>query len=56
LLTYCWCGTDYIRCLTSEVGCLTEVFTRVNENFVSTPIEGVLMMDRGADFIDLESL
>jgi hypothetical protein len=49
-------SADYIRWLTSEVGCLTEVFTSVNENFASVSIEGMMTMAEGADSVDLESL
>jgi hypothetical protein len=46
-----------IRWLTSKVDCLHEVFTSINENFVSERSKVcVLAMAGGADSIDLESL
>jgi hypothetical protein len=47
---------DYVRWLTSEVGYLPEVFTSVNENFVSAAIEGVLLMAKETNFVDLDAL
>jgi hypothetical protein len=41
------------RRLTSEVGCLPEVFANVNKNFISTVNEGVLEMAGGAGSVDL---
>jgi hypothetical protein len=38
-------ATDYVRWPAAEVASLLEVFAGVNENFISTTIKGVLMMD-----------
>jgi hypothetical protein len=35
---------------------LPEVFVSVNENFISVPVKGVLVMAGGDDSVDLESL
>jgi hypothetical protein len=45
---------DYVRWLAAEVTDLPEVFFGVNENFISTTVEGILVMDGGS--IDLVAL
>jgi hypothetical protein len=45
---------DYIRWLFAEVTDLLEMFADVNKNFISTAVEGTLMMT--GDSIDLASL
>jgi hypothetical protein len=45
---------DYIRWLFTEVTDLLEMFADVNKNFISTAVEGTLMMT--GDSIDLASL
>jgi hypothetical protein len=45
---------DYIRWLTTEVTDLLEVFAGVNEYFISTMVEGTLVMAGGS--VDLASL
>jgi hypothetical protein len=47
---------DYVCWLTSEVGYLPGVFTSVNENFISTAIEGVLKMPDETGSIDPDAL
>jgi hypothetical protein len=44
---------DHIRWLSTEVAGLPEMFAYVNENFVSTAIEGALVM--AGDFFDLDA-
>jgi hypothetical protein len=39
---------DYIRWLSIEVTCLPEVFAGINENFISTMLDGTLVMARGS--------
>jgi hypothetical protein len=45
---------DYMRWLAAEVTCLPEVFAGVNENFISTAVEGVLVMAGGS--VDLAAM
>jgi hypothetical protein len=45
---------DYICWLSIEVGGLAEMFVGVNENFISTAVEGALVMAN--ESIDLNAL
>jgi hypothetical protein len=47
-------ATDYIRWLLVEVGDLPKVFAGVNENFISSTVEGALMM--AGDSVDLNAI
>jgi hypothetical protein len=44
----------YIRWLSVEVGGLPEMFAGVNENFISTAVEGALVM--AGESVDLNAL
>jgi hypothetical protein len=47
-------AADYICWLSMEVAGLPKMFASVNENFISTAVEGALMM--AGEFVDLDAL